>query len=237
MTATRSDCAARPSRSILMLHLAVVAMLPMWGVGCTNAILFSSSTLSGVEFNAAEGGEQAARIGYRRIEGVIMPVAKENKGTKNPELMDEAFSVLSISKFESGSLFTKAFTTGRVTQVFATGRAAVNPGAPRAVAKTFGALEGISEGASVESLLSLAPMRQAFVELAATHAAKFDAAAAAVFPAGSNPSFTTFSELLDHASTNDLTKAQLQALRSQLVADDAIRQAIEKHEQEGDGSD
>jgi hypothetical protein len=104
---------------------------------CKNSVLFTTSTMLGVELNALEGGEQSVKVGYQRAEGVMMPVRK-----KDGKIMEEAYPVISLYDMDTGSLLLRALTTTRVKQVFATGRAAVKPTAAGAALKAFQALEG-----------------------------------------------------------------------------------------------
>jgi len=106
--------------------------------GCSNSILFTTSSMVGIELNALEGNSQSIKLGYQRVEGVLMPVNKD--GSDNGDIRDNAYSVLSVMDMDTGTLLLGNLQTTTIRQVFATGNAAAN--AYGTVAKSFAALQG-----------------------------------------------------------------------------------------------
>lgn len=133
----------------LAFHAAGVLLL-LFLSGCGNALVFSTSTLFGIELNALEGGQQTAKVAIQRMEGVSMPACKYESTADwfttrscNPAKMRrEAYSTLAIMDSETGVLLLPGLTNSYVKQVFATGRAASDTLAPEAAASTMRALSG-----------------------------------------------------------------------------------------------
>lgn len=122
-------------KELLCLCLTCV-LLTTWG--CSNALVFSTSTLTAIDLNAVENGQQTVTVGYKRFEGVVMPVRKEKDGPARRE----AFSVLAASSYDTGGLQLSSLTGTKVKTVFATGEAAAQANAPKAVASLFAAFSG-----------------------------------------------------------------------------------------------
>ena len=114
--------------------------------GCANnAVVFSTATRTGVEINAAEGGQQGAHVGFERFEGVMMPAVYTNK-TGDEVPLKQAYPVYAEYEFQSGGL-TAAGTTNSdggliIRQAFATGKAATNSGVQQKIRDDFKALGG-----------------------------------------------------------------------------------------------
>ena len=169
---------------IVLPLLAVLALL----AGCTapRAVVFVTGTQLGIEVNTVEGGQQSAHVGYRRAEGVAMPlvakydevVDKRGKPTTNhvQVVMTNAYPVISLFQLDTGSLLVPATTqtaTGssgplRLHQVFATGRAAVIAVQSGAAKQDFATLS--QRVASDDSSKAL----QKWLDPDATHAARRD---------------------------------------------------------------
>jgi hypothetical protein len=125
------------ARSHQLLRLAAVACSFLAPSGCSNTLLFTTGTQLGIEVNAAEGGQQTAKVGYQRFEGTVMPIRKRD-GT----IAEEVYPVLAVYSLETGTLLLGGLTTTKIRQVFATGKAAVQPRAAEAVERAFRSLEG-----------------------------------------------------------------------------------------------
>jgi len=124
---------------ILSIVLAVVVT-----TGCQNTLYFATGTQFGIEINAAEGGRQTAKIGYHRMEGVVMPLRRtDEQAEEGGKLKPAAYPVLSIFDLESGTLLLAGLGTTKVRQVFATGRAAVQEKSVESVNNTMRALAGV----------------------------------------------------------------------------------------------
>ncbi len=106
--------------------------------GCSNALIFATSTLTAIDLNAVENGQQTVTVGYKRFEGVVMPVRKDKDGPAR----QHAFSVLAASSYDTGGLQLTNLTGTKVKTVFATGEAAAQTNAPKAVASLFAAFSG-----------------------------------------------------------------------------------------------
>jgi hypothetical protein len=129
------------SRKTLLLALLVA----LSSNGCANAIVFATSYQLGIEVNAVENGQQTARVAVSKTEGVTMPVCKDPERwplEDCDDLRKQAYSTISMSDLQTGTLLLGALTTTRVRQVFATGDAAKEASAPKAVSETFSALTG-----------------------------------------------------------------------------------------------
>lgn len=115
-------------RNALWALIVIALSLP----SCQNAIVFTTSTQTGIELNAGEGGRETVKVGYDRFEGVIMPLRK-----KNGQIIDEAYPIYSRYEFKTGPLLLSAVTTTHVSHVFATGEAALQTNAHRTVDRVF----------------------------------------------------------------------------------------------------
>jgi hypothetical protein len=118
--------------------LVQLAVLVVYGSGCSNAIVFSTATITAIDISAAEAGQQHVVVGYKRTEGVVMPVRENKDGA----VRDEAFSTLSAMHYETGGFFTPNRDGTRIRSVFATGEAAKQQNAPKSVMKAFNAFAG-----------------------------------------------------------------------------------------------
>ena len=138
----------------VLTHLSRTATVLMFvptmlgTTGCiSNAVVFSTSTRLGIEISAAEGGQQHALIGYKRFEGVTMPM-REDQG----ELISEAYSIYAFYKLETGSLLLPDLKPIQVDQRFAMGEAALAAtGSLNETTNTpsnSGAAEEVGEGGS-----------------------------------------------------------------------------------------
>lgn len=115
-----------------MRKLSLLLVLLLCFTACTKSLIFATGTMVGIDVKTVEGGQQTANVGYERIEGAVMPVRKSDG-----ELRQEAYSTLSIFDMDTGSLFTGAFTTTQIRQVFATGKAAQDASAVKAVVSAY----------------------------------------------------------------------------------------------------
>jgi hypothetical protein len=104
------------------------------------SILFTTKTSLGIELSTIEANKQGVALGYERFAGVVMPVVKEGEAEEPSQLLDEAYSVLALHDMDTGSFAFTGLGKLKITQVFATGEAAVSAEAPEAVANTFRAL-------------------------------------------------------------------------------------------------
>lgn len=91
---------------------------------CTNAVLFTTASIIGIEMNTAENGQQSLKFGYHRFEGVVMPHTLPDGGVPG-----EAYAVRSIFQMDTGPFLLPALQADvqrgvTITQVFATGAAA-----------------------------------------------------------------------------------------------------------------
>jgi hypothetical protein len=152
------------TRSTKAAFGTVAALLPFLISGCGNALVFSTSTLYGIELNALEGGQQTAKVAVQRLEGVSMPTCRY-EGPKDwfttrscdpKEMRKEAYSTLAIMDSKTGPLLLPDLKTGYVNQVFVTGQAASESVAPRSAASTMRALGGYQtlEQSSLSNALS-----------------------------------------------------------------------------------
>ena len=93
--------------------------------GCaSNSVAFVTTTTTGVEINAVEGGQQSAKVGFERFEGVVMPMVTKNNEKETVYLTD-AYPIYAEYEFHSGGLTTTGENAGLIIrQVFAIGRAA-----------------------------------------------------------------------------------------------------------------
>jgi hypothetical protein len=115
------------SQKLLVRGVIIAALLSS---GCTKAIIFATSTRTGIEINAGEGGRAHAKIGFERIEALLAPMTE-----RDGKLRGEAPSALALYDLrqgESGVAVAGAdapvntrFGLVRLRQVFATGRAAL----------------------------------------------------------------------------------------------------------------
>jgi hypothetical protein len=120
--------------------LAVLLVLPL-ATACQNSILFTTSNLTGLELNTVEGGQQTAKLGYQRFEGVVMPM-RTRELADGTVIYEEAYSVLAATSMQSKGFLTSTLSNVRITQVFATGRAAVQENAGKVLQKAVAALSG-----------------------------------------------------------------------------------------------
>lgn len=103
-----------------MSGLAVGVLL---GMGCvSDSVVFSTATMYGIELNAVEQGGQTIKVGFHRVEGVVMPMVDDDGN-----LLDEAYPVAAAYKSNTGALLLAALTNNYVRQSFATGAAADSP--------------------------------------------------------------------------------------------------------------
>ena len=117
-----------------MKFLKLGFLLGMVGVvvmtcGCRSTVTFAASTMIGVEINGVETGEQSAKVGYQRVEGVTMPLRfDEEAGSldNSGEVMPDAYPVISAFKMKTGSLFSSSMGDMEIHQVFASGEAAAD---------------------------------------------------------------------------------------------------------------
>jgi hypothetical protein len=122
-------------RTWIVILLASGLWVCVAGTGCArDAIVFGTSTRFGIELNTTEAGQQGARVGYKRAEGVTMPT-RYREVTTTPDggkkkgdwkLRDKAFPVFAAFRFDTGSLLLAGLGTTEVEQRFATGQAAVS---------------------------------------------------------------------------------------------------------------
>ncbi len=120
-------------RPLLVLVVAATAAASM---GCARAVVFATGTRVGIELNAVENGQQTVMVGYKRSEGVFMPVREEDDEAPRKT----AFSTLSASNFETGTLLLAGLGSTKVKSVFATGAAASEYNAPKSVSKALHAM-------------------------------------------------------------------------------------------------
>lgn len=115
------------------LHLiTLIGALPCL-VSCqTNGLYFATGTQVGVELGVVSPNEQAVTVGYKRAEGVTMPTRRID-GT----LIPKAYPVLSIFDLKSGGFNLTKLGSLKVKQVFATGKAANQTNAGKAVGDTM----------------------------------------------------------------------------------------------------
>lgn len=109
------------------------SLLGLLAAGCADTIVFVTSTTTGIEVSAVEGGKQTAKVGYERAEGVIMPMRTDNGVRK------EAYSVVAAYDMRVTGLALANLGSVRIAQVFATGKAAEKPLSVKQVEKTFAA--------------------------------------------------------------------------------------------------
>ena len=131
----------------LLPAMSAVLAAALLTTGCKgpSAVVFVTTTGINVEASTADGTETTAHVGYTRFEGVIMPGRNPDGSPRK-----QAYPVISMMDFSSGSLFLPAFSmtnTGaaapmRLTQVFATGRAATGPKSAESVKNDFNILSG-----------------------------------------------------------------------------------------------
>lgn len=130
---------------LVIMSISVVPLAA--SLGCGNTLLFTTSHLIGIEVNAMEGGQQTAKVAIQRFEGVSMPACRDGGwnlwfGKPCQDVIPKAYSTLAMSEVQTGNLILGSLTPSRITQVFATGEAAQQRSAGKAVAKTFRALKG-----------------------------------------------------------------------------------------------
>ena len=114
--------------------LLFLGIASLTGVGCnSSAVLFSTGTQFGIELETVGTNTQSVKVGYQRHEGVTMPTRVGRKGP----LISEAYPVLSIFDYSSGSLLLGNLNGVKVKQVFATGKAAVVPNAVDSVGESM----------------------------------------------------------------------------------------------------
>ena len=163
----------------MIASLAAVLLLS----GCArDAVLFATSSTLGIELNAADNAQQTVKVGYQRIEGVIMPVGEETAPTGasaqahpyrsffancpvtrwfvrapgDRRLLPEAYSVLSRSEIDTGSLLLGGLDRGtEVRAIFATGAAARQEGAWETARAAFAPVPTTEERAPAKELLGL----------------------------------------------------------------------------------
>ena len=128
-------------QKIALSGLAALALL--CAIGCANTVVVSTSTMIGVEINAADAGEQTAKVGYQRAEGVVMPIRKSKANVRCGEssIIPNAYPVISVFELKTGSLLLAGLGPLRLNSVFATGRAAVADNEPSSVVNSFSALK------------------------------------------------------------------------------------------------
>ncbi len=112
-------------------RVALAALLACAVGGCSQAIVFGTSSSLGIDIGV-EGGQENAKIAYDRTEAVSMPVRR-----KDGTLVDEAFPVLAISAMDTGKLTLTGLTAAKVKQVFAAGNAATDDNAWESVVTSF----------------------------------------------------------------------------------------------------
>lgn len=114
--------------------------------GCGSAVIFSTSYLAGIEIEPGENGQQSARVALQKFEGVAMPGCKETTQWWSfrpcEEVLPKAYSTLSFSDLDTGTLLLGGLTDVKITQVFATGTAAKEAMESDAAVNAFYALEG-----------------------------------------------------------------------------------------------
>lgn len=131
--------------SMLKVTFAIVFVSVL--VGCTNAMVFTSSYLAGIEITpAGNNGQQSVKVGLQKFEAVTMPACKTPGSGSSffepcQELMPEAYSLISMSDMSTGTLLLGGLTSVQIKQVFATGKAALAPKAADSVRNGFVALE------------------------------------------------------------------------------------------------
>jgi hypothetical protein len=134
------------------LAAGAMLLLLVFVTGCANnAVVFTTMTRTGVEINAAEGGQQSAHVGFDRFEGVLMPLVFTNSQGQ-AETLKQAYPVYAEYEFASGGLTPASATNGGaliLRQVFATGKAATKGNTQKNVEKDFKALQGsyVADGA------------------------------------------------------------------------------------------
>jgi hypothetical protein len=147
--------------NLLTLSLLLASSLLFTACAGPRAVVFHTATQVGIEATAIEAGQQAAHVGYRRIEGVVMPLSfqQEEIITKDGQAIrtnrtwrvnTNAYPVLSVFRMTSGSLLLPALNLTnqggtaplRLHQVFATGDAAVLASQSGAAVNDFKALSG-----------------------------------------------------------------------------------------------
>lgn len=107
-----------------------------------HAIVFATSTSTGIDISATSEQSGEVIIGHRRMEGATMPTTVSVGGKS--QSVQKAYPLLAAYKLDTGAVWPPdRFGHATVTQVFATGRAAMVPTAPAAVATAFEAASGI----------------------------------------------------------------------------------------------
>ena len=79
--------------SLIVTIICLTTMLS----ACTNAVLFTTASIIGIEMNTAENGQQSLKFGYHRFEGVVMPHTLKGGGVR-----DQAYDVRSIFEMDTG---------------------------------------------------------------------------------------------------------------------------------------
>ena len=97
--------------------IAALLLLGIAFCGCQRNLYFGTGTQFGLELNALEGGCQTVKLGFQRVEGVVMPLRRTAEDDANaPGQIKEAYPVLSIYDMDTGSLGFGALA-GRVKTV------------------------------------------------------------------------------------------------------------------------
>lgn len=132
------------------LVLGAVGSALVFANGCTNALVFTTSTVTAIDINAVENGQQTLTVGYKRFEGVVMPV-REDKDTcvtcDHRPVRKRAYSVISALRYDTGGLLPENLGGNDVNgthikSVFATGNAAKVQTAAESMMGFFEAYEG-----------------------------------------------------------------------------------------------
>lgn len=146
---------------LLSLSLLITSSVLFTACAGPRAVVFHTATQVGIEATAIEAGQQAAHVGYRRIEGVVMPLSFQQeeiickdgqpiRTNRTWRVNTNAYPVLSVFRMTSGSLLLPALNMTnqggtaplRLHQVFATGDAAVLAARSGVAVDDFKALSG-----------------------------------------------------------------------------------------------
>jgi hypothetical protein len=134
---------ARPTVTAIFAAVGSVLL-----AGCARTLLFTTTSVLGVDMNVGEGGQETVKVGINRFDGVSMPACIDDQPWYSTKaclrVMPKAYATLSVYDVNVGWQRVPGLASTDVTQVFATGHAALDENAMESVAGSVAAIKGVN---------------------------------------------------------------------------------------------